>query len=114
MVDSDSPAPRYSVGWCPVCQQGLCGIRVCEDEYGLRGLVICDECEAIWLDPNLGQPHLYVDPVAPVWPDYHHSLWGPYTHWASLAEIEQLGWDDAVDHSLDDYQPPTDTDPEKP
>jgi hypothetical protein len=101
MIEEDSPVPLHSVGQCPVCAHGLCGIRVCRDEFGLRGLVICDECEAIWREPELAEPPLYADPVAAVWPDYHHSLWGPYTHWATIEEIEQLGWEYAVEHSLD-------------
>jgi hypothetical protein len=43
----------HYVGSCPCCGQGLLGIRIC-CEQGM-GLVVCEECEAIWVHPDLSR-----------------------------------------------------------
>ncbi|CAN7744941.1 MULTISPECIES: hypothetical protein [unclassified Variovorax] len=34
---------------CPICRNGLIGIRRCSD--GSTLVLMCDECESVWADP---------------------------------------------------------------
>ena len=38
--------PFHSIGFCPVCGGGLCGVRLCSEDSP-HGLISFDECEAI-------------------------------------------------------------------
>ena len=108
--------PKHSIDYCPICGGGLCGIRICglsSDSSvsdspvlgrrgdNIHGLIVCDECEAIWLDPNVSTDHLYPDPVHALCPVCRDPLWGDNSRWASHADIEALGWSDQVNHDLD-------------
>jgi hypothetical protein len=106
----DPPAmPRHSVAICPCCDQGLCGVRILELPDGsIEGLIVCDECEAIWRDPTLASKPTYPDPVVAYWPQRSVELWGNLTRWANLHDIESLGWLDAINRQLD--QPPPGSD----
>lgn len=97
-------SPRHSIGCCPICGGGLCGIRVFDDPSdtgSLHGLIICDECDAIWLEPNLSSQHQYPDAERPCSPITGQPIWGERSRWASSDEVEALGWSAAVDHELD-------------
>ena len=74
-----------------------------------HGLVICDECEAIWLEPDISTVHQYPDLDFPVSPVTGAPLWGKGSRWATHEEIEKLGWSQAVNPSLD-LQPDPETD----
>ena len=107
-------SPHHSIGFCPVCGGGLCGIRICGIELesadgrtgnpgdvALHGLVVCDECDATWLLPDLQTNHLYPDLDDPRCPICEAPLWGQTSRWADWPDIESLGWGFAVDRSLD-------------
>ena len=80
----------YYVAACPACGQGLLGIRICCG--GPSGLIVCDECEATWFDPaRESGPYFPAQPESGC-PRCGQPLWAPPSHWASAAEIEQLGW----------------------
>jgi hypothetical protein len=84
----------YYLGNCRCCQQGLLGIRICCDDE--IGLVVCDECEAIWLEPECTG-----DPLTPAQPDSRcprcqRPIWQRPGHWASWAEVERLGWEGVI------------------
>jgi len=110
--------PYHSIGPCPICGGGLCGIRICglptpnqvignadiDTTTGPHGLIVCDECEAIWLDPDKNVDHQYTDPEDPRCPICRDSLWNGNNHWANTAEVHFIGWSDAVDPNLD-YHP---------
>ncbi len=66
-----------------------------------HGLVVCDECEAIWLIPDMESKHRYPNPEDARCPICEETLWGPCSHWASTSEIERLGWTHAIDRTLD-------------
>lgn len=66
-----------------------------------HGLVVCDECEAIWLNPNIESRHQYSDSEDARCPMCGDPLWGNSSHWASMAEIDELGWAYAIDRTLD-------------
>lgn len=107
-------SPKHSVATCPICGGGLCGIRLCGLEPGggqrrlarfgddgIHGLVVCDECEAIWLEPDVSTVHQYPSIVDPRCPVCDGPLWGPQSRWADQADLEVVGWTTAVDASLD-------------
>lgn len=97
---------RYSVGQCPICGGGLCSIRAYfDDENGgeklTHGLVVCDECEAIWLQPDTKGVHVYADSESPLCPVSGKPLYAPqYSRWANADDVAALNWSDAVDSSL--------------
>jgi len=73
-------------GQCPVCGEGLRGIRSCCG----RCVALCDECDALWTSPDL------VDRVStssgPTCANCHLSLWGDQAHWATTTEARAAGW----------------------
>lgn len=84
----------YYVGICRVCGQGLLGVRICCDDQ--IGLVVCEECEAIWLEPSCTGPPLFAESADSLCPRCGRPLWEPPSHWATLDEVERLSWLDAV------------------
>ncbi|WP_417731734.1 hypothetical protein [Rosistilla oblonga] len=93
--------PHYSIDYCPRCGAGLLGIRICglgTDEP--HGLVVCDECESIWLEPDVTTPHQYPDASDARCPKCTDPLWGPQSRWATREDLVQLGWQDRVDPEL--------------
>ena len=104
-------SPQHSIDFCPICGGGLCGIRICglssqvdgSNRRGdwIHGLIVCDECEAIWLDPDVSTDHVYPDPTRAQCPVCSKSLWGDQSRWANDADVAALGWSGAVKHRLD-------------
>lgn len=97
--------PSFSIDYCPVCGAGLLGLRIC----GLgtnqpHGLVVCDECEAIWQQPSVSSKHQYADSLDARCPKCDDPLWGPQSRWASLEDLQTLGWCDAIDPNLNAQQ----------
>lgn len=122
-------SPQHSIDFCPICGGGLCGIRIIgapavndtEDapaqppldqqasaidpasitQTQPHGLVICDECEAIWLEPDISTVHQYPDLENAVSPISGQPIWGDGSRWASMEDVELLGWTEAVNPELD-------------
>jgi len=109
-------SPKHSIGFCPICGGGLCGIRICgvdrvsadahlaqstDHEPAAHGFVICDECDATWLVPDLETVHQYPDIEKACCPICSQPLWSEASRWADWREIESLGWEFAVDRDLD-------------
>jgi hypothetical protein len=81
------------VGSCPICEQGRCRVRVCTtDEHATYGCVVCDECEATWFDPTLGERFQQPSPELPVCPKCNVQLWGQNSRWADEVDLCLLGW----------------------
>ncbi len=109
--------PKHSIAFCPICGGGLCGIRICgvADEDRARtgsrtfsktgstephGLIVCDECEAIWLEPDTSTPHQYLDLEDAMCPICGEALWGLQSRWATADDVDVLGWESAVNRDL--------------
>ncbi|KAA5543834.1 hypothetical protein FYK55_11740 [Roseiconus nitratireducens] len=97
--------PMHSVAMCPICQAGLCGIRICTGDDPLvpaprGGFLLCDECEAIWMSPDVTTAHHYPSSESPECPICHGDLWGNSV-WADNQQIQSLGWSQAVNPDLD-------------
>ena len=87
----------YVEGICPSCDRGLLGFRRCDD--GTTLVLMCDECDAVWLDPaNLTSEtvryprvHSLEIPGLPYRPD------GGAAGWSTRAEVERAGWQGYID-----------------
>jgi hypothetical protein len=64
-------------------------------------MVICDECEAIWLMPDLDSEHQYPDVEDARCPICYEPMWGPASRWADWSDVNALGWEQAIDRRLD-------------
>jgi hypothetical protein len=107
-------SPKHSIDFCPICGGGLCGIRICGvdpqnaakrfEKLGNdapHGLVVCDECEAIWLEPDITTAHQYPDIEEAKCPICEEALWGQESRWANVDDVVSLGWEFAVNPDLD-------------
>ena len=91
--ETPSPTPLHSVDYCPVCGCGLCGIRICGfDGEHPHGLIVCDECEALWTEPNTYGPHVWRDAENPCCPICDEPMWGSHSRWANREDLDRLGW----------------------
>ena len=66
-----------------------------------HGLVVCDECDAIWLEPDLTTAHQYPDVKNAKCPVCHDALWGANSRWATRDDLARLGWELAINPALD-------------
>jgi hypothetical protein len=105
--------PCHSIGFCPICGDGLCGIRIYQsDDNSTYGLVVCDECDAVWTEPNLSTKPFFPDTEDERSPIDGQPIWGATSHWADLRECALLGWLAAIDPILHCHgQQPSDDDP---
>lgn len=85
------------IGECPVCVDGLCRVRFCESEQGEGHLyAMCDECEAIFLEPSTSSPRRFPCSEAPDCPICSRPLYGPQAHWATSQELQHTDWNAAA------------------
>jgi hypothetical protein len=105
--------PCHSIGTCPICGDGLCGIRIyATNDDSSYGLVVCDECDAVWTEPNLATKPYIPDSEDERSPVDGQPIWGATSHWADLHECALLGWLEAIDPKLHYHgHPPGDDDP---
>ena len=83
----------FYVCQCPVCEQGLCRVRVSTtEEQASFGCVVCDECDATWTDPTLKERFKQPSPEFPVCPKCDVQLWGEQSRWADEVDLCLLGW----------------------
>ncbi len=81
------------LGNCPVCQDGLRRVRTCGlHENALHGLIICDECEAIWIDPSESAHHVFGSSESPVCPLCRQPIWSDNSRWSTVEDVCLLGW----------------------
>lgn len=89
----NQPPPLIYLGTCPVCDGGLCRVRVCGvAQNQLHPLAVCDECEAIWTEPDLAQPHTYSRAESPISPVTHDPIWSEANRWATVEDVCWMGW----------------------
>ena len=88
MMNELPPSPWIHIGECPVCVNGLCRVRTCEDEQGRRHLyAMCDECEAIWVKPDTASERVFPRGEEPLCPVCSRPLYGEQAHWTEPEEI---------------------------
>jgi hypothetical protein len=78
--------------FCPICKWGAIGFRQCSD--GKTIVLMCDECDAVWLDPQeIDSDHaLFPAPPEFLVPTLECSVSVPLSHWATQKEITTRGW----------------------
>lgn len=86
----------YLAGICPICGAGVLGFRLCSD--GATIVVMCDECDAIWLDARQLDRALAMSTEPPEFqvPGLSCSISSPRARWAKKPELEAAGWDDLI------------------
>jgi hypothetical protein len=82
----------YYVDQCPICEAGLRGFRTCPQGHVV---VLCDECEAVWISPY-GNGPLFSAPPATHCPQCGSDLFDSHAHWSDTQEIGAAGWQDSV------------------
>jgi hypothetical protein len=90
----------YYVGTCPVCEQGTLGLRVCAGQGDL--VVLCDECDAVWLYPDCAGEAIYPEQPTLPCPQCGESLLEASSHWADEQEIQRAGWSAVVEGQSED------------
>ena len=81
-------------GVCEACGQGAKRLRACASERHF--LILCDECDAVWITLEDDKPTYLKQPDLPC-PACDASLVQPPSRWATLDEIRQLGWGDDLE-----------------
>lgn len=93
--------PCHSIGFCPICGDGLCGVRIYQsDNDSTYGMVVCDHCDAVWTEPDLSAQPYFPDTEDERSPIDGQPIWGSASHWADLQECALLGWLTAIDPVL--------------
>lgn len=88
------PNPWIHVGECPVCVDGIVRVRVCIDERcGKHFYALCDECEAIWLEPDTSTIKQFPDAENPVCPICSAPIYGEHSRWALPQDIAGTHWE---------------------
>jgi hypothetical protein len=82
----------YMEGHCGFCRHGDVGFQRCSD--GLTIVLMCDECDAVWLDPAHRETAQALIPsmATSELPGTPYAVAGGAAGWATLAEIEKAGW----------------------
>jgi hypothetical protein len=81
------------LGTCPVCEGGLRRVRTCGLHTSeIHGLIICEECEAMWTDPGEGATHKYGVSESPACPICHQAIWSDNSRWSTVEDVCLLGW----------------------
>lgn len=95
---SSSPSDVWIyVSYCPICQCGLRRVRACTgttENPHLHGYVLCDDCETVWLEPDVKSEHVYPDVESAACPICRQPLYGAQSRWATEQDIIALGWRD--------------------
>ena len=58
----------------------------------LHGYVLCDDCEKLWLSPEIGTEQRCQPDVTPTCPLCHAAVYGQHARWASESDVIELGW----------------------
>lgn len=77
---------------CPFCEQGARRFYKCSDNKTL--VLLCDECDSIWLDPTKTDEQEAIFASAPDYkiPGLQCALFGEAADWATESEIHAYGW----------------------
>jgi len=89
----------FYVGTCPFCEQGNLGVRLCSNSED--AVILCDECDAVWLSPEItGKPLFPEEPDLPC-PYCAGNLTESPARWASMGDILKSGWITAIKGETD-------------
>ncbi len=82
----------YVASSCPICGVGTVGFRCCND--GATLVLMCDECDSVWLSPETITAELaaYPQPPAFLVPGLAVSVTGTAAGWANKGQIQEADW----------------------
>lgn len=89
-------APWVHIGECPFCVDGLCRIRVCDHTGTSHLYAMCDECEAMWIEPTTESAKQFPDAEQPCCPRCPGPLFGPRSRWAEPQDLVDAVWQSAA------------------
>ena len=81
---------------CPVCSYGNVGFRKCSDQKTI--VLMCDECDAVWLDKGEIKSENAIFPEAPDFnlPGSSISIANPKASWASIEDIKSVNLEEFI------------------
>jgi hypothetical protein len=82
---------------CNLCQAGVVGLWLCSDG---RIVLMCDECDAAWIDPSHTE---CVDHFLPTNGTILPGLGCQIMRWATREEVVAAGWEEYI---AGEYMPP--------
>ena len=100
-MNTTPPNPWIHIGECTFCVNGICRVRCCtavEDEKHL--FAVCDECEAIWIEPDTGSEKHFPDPESATCPICPAPLYGDQSRWALAEDLAGTPWETQVIYSV--------------
>ena len=97
--------PWIHIGECPFCVNGLCRVRYCDHQQGPHLYAMCDECEAMWLEPTTDSPKQFPDAEHPKCPICAGPLYGDSSRWAEPQDLKDSPWQDAAIYDLPSADP---------
>lgn len=90
---SETPTnPWIHIGECPVCINGLGRVRTCGEGESRHFYAVCDECEAIWKEPDIASKRDFADAEDPRCPLCAEALYGEQSHWSLTSDILGTPW----------------------
>lgn len=79
---------------CPLCEQGARGVFRCKAKNSYKLIILCDECQAVWLDIHALQPENAVFPgVDGYIKKLDCFIYDEHAGWAGFDDIRNYGWD---------------------
>jgi hypothetical protein len=81
---------------CPLCYWGQIGFRLCSDKKTV--VLMCDECDAVWLRPGDVNTSIPLYPQSPdfIVPGLECSILSPHSQWACKSDIIRVGWEQFI------------------
>lgn len=91
-MDNSVESPWVYIGECPICVNGIARVRTCAGGAGVHFFAVCDECEAMWVEPDTSSQIQFADAVDPRCPICSAALYGEQSHWSVPQELDQTEW----------------------
>jgi hypothetical protein len=88
----DDNSPWVHIGECPVCVNGIVRVRTCHGGGETHLIAVCDECEAIWTDPDISNRRGFADAEKALCPICDQPLYGPQSHWSVPIDLQGTEW----------------------
>jgi len=81
---------------CPICRAGAIGFRTCSD--GSTLVLMCNECDAVWTNPEAIAFETANFPSAPdyIVNELDCSISGGASEWATRDAIEKVQWGELI------------------
>lgn len=98
-------SPWIHIGECPFCVDGICRIRTCQGGDAMHFYAMCDECDAMWTQPDTATKKIFPDPENPLCPVCGVPVHDEQSHFAIARELESTDWGAQAIYELCDTAP---------